>query len=487
MDVGVAPDLSLRLTALACFCATALLLWALVRRVASPVAAFAALAFFLFSPFALVWSRAELIEYLATAAALGWVLAGIRWREGGGRRWWVIACVAGSVALLVKVTTGAFWVLPLLAFVPAAWPGWRAELGAHRRRLLALAGLAAIPFAIGAAWTWWADGIKAATPLTAWLTSSQLVEWNFGTVAQRMDSSNWFTIVARAITEFGGPLAALFFVGAIVLVRQREQRRFWLAVLATAVLPIAVFFNLYLIHDYYLVAVSPAIAMVQGMLVAYLLKPLAKPVVRRAFVIGVTAFTVVSLLATRSYFWGFAYAYPGDTDAILAEAAEVDAHSLPTDLVMTEGRDWSPSVLYFARREGLAVPNWLGRDDRTDLIDPSLYHVASFADPQTGHLELLARWPLVGVTGLRTYSMGSALAELRDPLVLSADAGALAIPTSADPLTSVPVTIRCDGSRHLVAGGASGTWLELAPAPPTARNQRGRPRRRCSRAPTRRD
>ena len=38
--------------------------------------------------------------------------------------------------------------------------------------------------------------------------------------------------------------------------------------------------NLYLIHDYYLVAVSPAIAMVQGVLVAYLLKPLARPAVR---------------------------------------------------------------------------------------------------------------------------------------------------------------------------------------------------------------
>src|SRR5262249_58709242 len=68
MDAGVAPDLALRLTALCCFSVTALLLWALVRKLASPVAAFAALCFFLFSPFALVWSRAELIEYLATAA-----------------------------------------------------------------------------------------------------------------------------------------------------------------------------------------------------------------------------------------------------------------------------------------------------------------------------------------------------------------------------------------------------------------------------------
>src|SRR6185295_3806599 len=98
------------------------------------------------------------------------------------------------------------------------------------------------------------------------------------------------------------------------------------------------------------------------------------------------------------------------------------------DLAITDGRDWSPAVLYFAGRRGLAVPDWMDDGSRTDLIDPSLYRVASFFDPATGHLELLSRWPLVGVTGLRTYAMGTVVAELRGAPLVAADAGALAVP-----------------------------------------------------------
>ncbi len=469
MDVGVAPDLALRLTALACFFVTAALLWALVRRIASPVAAFAALVLFVFSPFALVWSRAELIEYLATAAALGWLLVGMRWRDRGGAAWWVLAVSLGCVALLVKVTTGVFWILPLLAYRPVGGETWRSLISTPRRAL-AWAAVLFVPFAVAYAWTAYADSIKAATPLTAWLTSSQLVEWNFGTIAQRLDPNTWFTILARAGTEFGGPLAALFVVGVLAIARAKRQRLLWVAVLGTATLPILVFFNLYWIHDYYLIAVSPGIAMVQGLLVAYLLEPLRKPAVRRAVAVAMAVFFAFSLLATQPFFWGFVYANPGDPDATLAEAAELAANSSPGDLALTDGRDWSPAVLYFAGRRGLAVPDWMDDGSRTDLIDPSLYRVASFFDPATGHLELLSRWPLVGVTGQRTYAMGTAVAELRSAPLVAADAGALPMPADAVALTSTPIELTCSpAGATSIPIGASGTWLELAPAPATAR------------------
>jgi 4-amino-4-deoxy-L-arabinose transferase-like glycosyltransferase len=71
MDFGVADDRAMRVTGLACFLLTALLLFGLVRHVAGRVSAFAALAAFVFTPFALVWGRASLMEYLATAGAVG--------------------------------------------------------------------------------------------------------------------------------------------------------------------------------------------------------------------------------------------------------------------------------------------------------------------------------------------------------------------------------------------------------------------------------
>lgn len=469
MGAGVPTDLALRLTALTFFFLTAVLLWSLVRRIASPLAAMAALILFVTCPFGLVWSRAELIEYLATAASLAWLLTGMRWRDGAGARWWWLGLLFGSVALLVKVTTGALWILPLLAYRPeretaAARGPTRGRAG----RWTALAGLLLIPFAAGAAWTVYADSVKAGAPLTAWLMSSQLTTWNFGTLAQRLDPEAWLTILSRAGTEFGGPLAALFVVGLAICVRTRRQRLLWVAIAATATLPIVVFFNLYWIHDYYLAAISPGIAMIQGLLLAYLLAPLTRPLARRTAVTAVAAFVVLSMLASQSAFWGFAYATPGDPDFTLAEAAEVAANSAPSDLVLTEGRDWSPAVLYVARRRGLAVPTWLGEQGRTDLIDPSLYRVASFFDPTTGHLELLAPWPLVGVTGQRTYAMGAQLRDLRAARLLAAAAGALALPPDRR-LTAMDLTLPCDGALHGVPLGTSGAWLELAPAPPTAR------------------
>jgi 4-amino-4-deoxy-L-arabinose transferase-like glycosyltransferase len=77
MSWGLSPDVAMRTTALACFLLSALLLWGLVRHAGGRVAALAALAVYLFSPFSPLWSRASLIEYLAVAGALGWVWAGL--------------------------------------------------------------------------------------------------------------------------------------------------------------------------------------------------------------------------------------------------------------------------------------------------------------------------------------------------------------------------------------------------------------------------
>ena len=123
----------MRVTALACFLATALLLFGFVRRFADTLAAFVALGVFLFSPFALLWSRASLIEYLATAAAVGYVWAALEWRERGHASLAVVAVLVGSLAFLVKITTAVVYLIPLLTYVATRdRPGFR---GAVRARL----------------------------------------------------------------------------------------------------------------------------------------------------------------------------------------------------------------------------------------------------------------------------------------------------------------------------------------------------------------
>ncbi len=182
--------------------------------------------------------------------------AGIEWRE---RRHWAfvaLAVFAGSVVMLVKVTTGIFWILPLVLYTSTrealglrTWIRTRLDPG-----LIVAIGL---PLFAGFVWTRHADAIKGAHLATQWITSANLQAWNFGTVAQRLDLHNWYTIFDRIQSLLVGPL---FVLVVIVALWWGRAEKFWLGLVLVVVLSPAVFFNLYVVHDYYLAALSPALA-----------------------------------------------------------------------------------------------------------------------------------------------------------------------------------------------------------------------------------
>ena len=122
MDAGADDDLAMRLTGLLCFLLTGGLIYGLVRYVADPVSGVAALVAFLATPFALLWGRSSMIEYLATAGAVGFAWATIAWRQNRRPAVAGLALAAGLVGMLVKPTTAVFWIIPALAYRPWA-PG----------------------------------------------------------------------------------------------------------------------------------------------------------------------------------------------------------------------------------------------------------------------------------------------------------------------------------------------------------------------------
>jgi len=188
IDAGVAPDTAVRTTALVCFLLTATLLYGLVRHVSNRVAAGVALVSFVSSPFSIVWSRAALIEFLATAGAVGWLWAGVAWRDD--RRWWqwALAVIAGAVGTLVKISTGAFMVLPLLAY------------RSTRRRLDPwFGGLLLLPLLAGAWWTRYADRLNAKTPAgPAVRSGSHFLDWGAPDVRRPVSRSAYLVHHAPA-------------------------------------------------------------------------------------------------------------------------------------------------------------------------------------------------------------------------------------------------------------------------------------------------
>jgi hypothetical protein len=470
LKLQLPPDTALRMTGLACFLATALLLYGFVRHVAGAPAAIAAMIAFVVSPFALLWSRTSMIEYLATAGGVGFAWMTILWREERRPGHAALALGAGAVAMLVKPTTGIFWILPALA--------WRTPDARRAREwgrsLLSptLAAIVGIPLLLGLLWTRHADAVKDAHEATRMLTSESLRTWNFGTLDQREMLSNWGTIWNRfADWVIGNPALFLLPVSALAAWRS-GQRAFWLAIALAVVLPPAVFFNLYVVHDYYLVAVTPAAAALVGLGAGWIWSNLAGTPAR-AIAAACAVVLVFWVLDSTDSYWKAAYRE--DLGRAIPVSKPLKRATDPDELALVASAGgWSPEYLYYARRRGLGFgpgppnPDLLGEIRAQHDRYPVLLNTDPSVNPVTS--TLFSPWRWIGVIGLRLYSLGDRPEEIPGSAVSATDAtGALAAARQAGrTLSTQPLEIRCNGTRPVqIPAGRSGTWLSVEADPET--------------------
>ncbi len=347
MDAGVPEDPALRTTGLASFILAAGFLWLIVRRQAGWLGATVALAVFLFSPLGISWGRAALIEYTALAASFGFALAGLRWRQERTPVWFIVALVLGCVATLVKITSALLWVAPFALLAVG-----RDDDRQSRRAWLGAWVLSIVPILAGAVWTRHADAIKAASDATAWLTSPNLLTWNIGTVAQRLESGSWASIYTSVVVLAGAIALPFLVYSAVRFSLARRQIRFWTWIALTAVGPILVFFNLYVVHDYYAIAVSGSIAALVGLGVAGL--PLVRTWIRGLLLAG-AALAWGTTVALQSPYWTRIYDPTADPEGVLPLAAQIERETEQGQPVAILDRDWSPSILYYAHRWGWMI------------------------------------------------------------------------------------------------------------------------------------
>jgi hypothetical protein len=455
MDMGVAEDTALRLTCLVCFVLTALLLWGLVRHVAGPISGVGAVIAFAFTPFALVWSRTSMIEYLATAGAVGFAYAVVLWRDTRQHLFVPAALAAGLVGMLVKPTTAVFWILPALAYRPRA----RSGTAPGRRIDPWIVVVVIVPLLAGALWTRHADAIKAASPVTEWLTGWNLRRWNFGWSRQRLDPEAWRVILQRAAPNMLG-LYALLLVPAAIAAWRSTQRLFWLAIASAVVLPPLIFMNLYVVHDYYLAAVSPAVAAVVGLGAGWVWG-----IVRPRWLVAVLPCAVLllawgTLELGRGYWLRIHGGY--DDPQIMPLASEIASHTSSDDLVATVGLDWSPAVLYYAHRRGHMVTTH-AQDAALDAIHRDGYRYLLMVDPLHDDLGFMTRWRWVGALAPHLYGLADAASRLPragvvatdpDPRLAARLGRAPSVPGAPDALTC--------GLGARARAGEAGTWLLFA-------------------------
>ncbi len=390
VQLGLSPDAASRTLSLAMFLVSVGLAAQIAFALQGTRAAIATAFVYLFSSFSLLWGHAALIESTATAFSLAALAAVIRWRLTGRSGWLAACAVALALALLVKATTGAAWAVPVVLVLFATLWSARRTAGWPLASATIVVLVIAVPFALGLAWTAYADGVKAASPATDWLTSRNLVTWNFGTLAQRLDVGVWQWILERAERLIA--LGTAFVLGTIALIRSRE-RAAWAGILLVPVAAFLVFTNLFYVHDYYLAAIQPAAALLLGRLLgdpAVVIPARVPAWLPRAALVAYLGFQV----ASGAGYWGKAYDANADPEHVLPLAAELAAHSAPGDLVVVVGLDWSPAILYYADRRGFMLPFGHPAAAVGSLIRPADYRWVLAYDPESADAQAILRlWP----------------------------------------------------------------------------------------------
>lgn len=205
------------------------------------------------SPLYLFWGRTFMIE----TAALFFILAAVPYALALNRpdpdwKAAVFFLLFASLAVVQKVTTAAP-VMVVLGFVAL-----RSQVGifSYRKpfvfRSLLLLGAFAIPLILAASWTLYGDSIKEENPFGAMLTSKALFSWNFGTLEQRLNMVTMKTLLwDRILTRNAAGSLGVFLVSGALFAGDSRTRKLIGTCLALFLLPLLIFTNLHVVHDYY--------------------------------------------------------------------------------------------------------------------------------------------------------------------------------------------------------------------------------------------
>jgi hypothetical protein len=309
------------------------------------------LSLLLVSPQYLYWSRTFMIESTALFCAMAYFAFALRaldrWRPADLAG----AALFGAFAAMVKITTFfAFFLAAGLCLLSAWW-----QTGAARfsrtvlvRHVVSAVPIALLPLLCGTLWTAFAEAAKAQNPLAAgFITSAALVEWNFGTAAQRLSGELWSTLLQRTVPEVLGH-GTLVVAGVALLFVGRRRRLLFAVCVALFLSAPMTFTNLYVAHNYYAYANGVFLIAAIGWCVVGCLER----VDRRRW-LAVVVLVCALCAALWRYQQEFLPRQRHNATRILDTARIVESVTAPDETVIILGIDWNPALPYYARRRAL--------------------------------------------------------------------------------------------------------------------------------------
>jgi len=172
------------------------------------------------------------------------------------------------------------------------------------------------------------------------------------------------------------PTLALVALLTFAQTRRNQVVAFVLALVGAFLLPLLVFTNVHIVHNYYQVANGIFLVMAGAIAVGSMMGS-------RRWLAGVPILVLI-LAGQVAYFanhhWKRGFA-PFPQGPIVSAARFAKDHTRPDQAVLALGVDWSSIVHFYAERKGLALAPWFSSDRVEKVLDE---FSASFAGLQLG-------------------------------------------------------------------------------------------------------
>lgn len=327
------------------------------------------------SPIYLFYGRTFMIETAAIFFAFAAIPFALdicehapRWRSV------LMFSIFATLAALQKITTGG----PVILVMGCLWlVAWWSRGGLRlptRKDIITLAIAFGIPIFVAYSWVVYSDVVKSANLFGADLISSKLSDWNFGTLDQRLNVSTYKAVFwDRGFALNAGSAVGLSLILCALVTGGRRYRGIIFSALILFVLPVMIFTNLHIVHNYYQVgcmlflifALSVAVAGWLPTVVSYspIVPVLAGLLVANNFyVFGSGYGTVASRLIVNSS------NSPHERALIVGEA--VRRYTPLGSGIVVLGNDWDSDIAYYSQRKSFTVPDRFNRYDQV-LAQPS--------------------------------------------------------------------------------------------------------------------
>jgi hypothetical protein len=358
--LGVPLDQAGRLISFGFFMATLVPLRVLLREIGYDRTAFLIVAvLFLACPLYVFWGRTFMIESCALFFGALWLAGLARYANSGGAAAFLLALIAGCLAAVTKSTTFAgFGAVAGLIFLVKAADVVKAfdarrdgEVRSRLPGLVLLGSLCTVPLAVGLAWVAYVDAVKLPNPFAALLTSQNLAGWTYGTLAQRLSAAFWIDVVVKRMGPdlFGYALVLVPFVIGTGLAITRLDRRILVAI-GAFLLPLLLFTNLYLIHNYYANANALFLLVAVGLSLAAI------------FTSGwriVALLLLAGIVVGQARYFRNTYDFYIRLDTRVADILQIAQAAkrlvAPDRALLVIGDTWSSGVPYYSERRALAL------------------------------------------------------------------------------------------------------------------------------------